>query len=154
MLIPSSVRNRSLFVMFGLIVTLLASSCVGATQAAPSHSTSSNVPIDRFNAPGNVLISDQFNNRVVEVARDGHIVWAFGSGYSTLCNPGPGTIIGLNDAERLSGGLTLLAGLVSLPVHKVTRRGAMITALLSSTSRAKLSGNMVKPVFQVLVPIS
>ncbi len=110
MLIPSSMRNCSLFVLLGLIVTLLASSCAGATQAAPSHSTSSNVPIDRFNAPGNVLISDQFNNRVVEVARDGHIVWAFGSGNPKLCNPGPGTIIGLNDAERLSGGLTLLAG--------------------------------------------
>jgi hypothetical protein len=27
-----------------------------------------------------------------------------------LCNPGHGTIIGLKDAERLSGGLTLLAG--------------------------------------------
>ena len=64
-----------------------------------------------FNTPGNVLISDQFNNRVVEVDRvTGQIVWSFGSGDPTNCNPGPGAIIGLNDAERLSGGLTLLAG--------------------------------------------
>jgi hypothetical protein len=63
-----------------------------------------------FNQAGNVLISDQFNNRVIEVDRNHHIVWSFGSGKSTLCNPGPGAIIGLNDAERLSGGLTLLAG--------------------------------------------
>ena len=64
-----------------------------------------------FNTPGNYLITDQFNNRVIEVDRSTKkIVWSFGSGQSTLCNPGPGTIIGLNDAERLSNGLTLLAG--------------------------------------------
>ena len=64
-----------------------------------------------FNAPGNVLISDQFNNRAVEVDPvTKSIVWSFGSGNPSLCNPGPGAIIGLNDAERLSGGLTLLAG--------------------------------------------
>jgi hypothetical protein len=63
-----------------------------------------------FNTPGDVLISDQFNNRAIEVNRSKHIVWQFGSGNPHLCNPGPGTIIGLNDAERLSGGLTLLSG--------------------------------------------
>ena len=63
-----------------------------------------------FNEPGNVLISDQFNNRVIEVDRNKHIVWSFGSNNPALCNPGPGAIIGLNDAERLSDGLTLLAG--------------------------------------------
>ena len=64
-----------------------------------------------FNTLGNVLISDQFNNRVVEINRfTKQIVWSFGSNNPTLCNPGPGAIIGLNDAERLSGGLTLLAG--------------------------------------------
>ncbi len=64
-----------------------------------------------FNARGDVLISDQFNNRAIEVNPvTKAIVWSFGSGNPTLCNPGPGTIIGLNDAERLSGGLTLLAG--------------------------------------------
>ncbi len=66
---------------------------------------------DMFNKPGNILISDQFNNRVVEInpsTKD--IVWSFGSGNSTLCNPGPVAIIGTNDAERLSDGLTLIAG--------------------------------------------
>lgn len=63
-----------------------------------------------FNEPGNMLISDQFNNRAIEVDRQEHIVWSFGSGDPTLCNPGPGAIIGTNDAERLSDGLTLLAG--------------------------------------------
>jgi outer membrane protein assembly factor BamB len=63
-----------------------------------------------FNQASDVLISDQFNNRVIEVNRDKQIVWSFGSGNPSLCNPGPGAIIGLNDAERLSDGLTLLAG--------------------------------------------
>jgi hypothetical protein len=64
-----------------------------------------------FNSPGNLLITDQFNNRVIEVnPTTRSIVWSFGSGDPTLCNPGPGAIIGLNDAERLSDGLTLLAG--------------------------------------------
>jgi len=63
-----------------------------------------------FNRPGNLLISDQFNNRAVEVNASKQIVWSFGSGNPSLCNPGPGAIVGLNDAERLSDGLTLLAG--------------------------------------------
>ena len=63
-----------------------------------------------FNTPGNILISDQFNNRAIEINRSKQIVWSFGSGNPTLCNPGPGTIIGLNDAERIGDGLTLLAG--------------------------------------------
>ncbi|HZS76804.1 MAG TPA: hypothetical protein VFA41_09345 [Ktedonobacteraceae bacterium] len=71
-----------------------------------------------FNTPGNVLITDQFNNRVIEVNRNKQIVWSFGSGNSTLCNPGPGAIIGSNDAERLSGGLTLMAG-TGIPANTV-----------------------------------
>jgi outer membrane protein assembly factor BamB len=94
----------------GLLFTVLASSCSLALQAAQPTAAPPRVPVDRFNAPGNVLISDQFNNRVVEVAPDGHVVWTFGSGDPKLCNPGPGTIIGLNDAERLSRGLTLTVG--------------------------------------------
>ncbi|HZY94179.1 MAG TPA: PQQ-binding-like beta-propeller repeat protein [Candidatus Bathyarchaeia archaeon] len=65
----------------------------------------------KFNKPGNILITDQFNNRVIEVDRaTEQIVWSFGSGNGMLCNPGPHSIIGTNDAERLSGGLTLMVG--------------------------------------------
>src|SRR5579859_6904749 len=100
-------KRRSFLLVLGFLLMFLATSCGSTTQAAPvNHNTTS----DRFNAPGNLLISDQFNNRVVELAPDGRIVWTFGSGNPTLCNPGPKSIIGLNDAERLSGGLTLLAG--------------------------------------------
>ena len=64
-----------------------------------------------FNHRGNLLITDQFNNRAVEISRATHqVVWSFGSNNPALCNPGPGAIIGLNDAERLSRGYTLLAG--------------------------------------------
>jgi hypothetical protein len=60
---------------------------------------------------GDLLISDQFNNRAVEIDPvTKSIVWSLGSGDPSLCNPGPGAIIGLNDAERLSDGLTLLPG--------------------------------------------
>ena len=100
--------KRSFFLVAGLFIVIIASSCSTAAQTTPPASFSRKG--DHFNAPGNVLISDQFNNRVIEVAPGGHIVWSFGSGNPTLCNPGPGAIIGLNDAERLSGGLTLLAG--------------------------------------------
>jgi hypothetical protein len=94
----------SLAAIASCFVALLASLLLGGVASA--HPAS-----DGFNRPGNLLISDQFNNRVVEInPADKQIVWSFGSGNPARCNPGPGTIIGLNDAERLSGGLTLLAG--------------------------------------------
>ena len=101
-------RKRPFLIVAGLFIAILASSCANSSQTTPTSSSAQTS--HSFNASGNILISDQFNNRVVEVAPDGHIVWTFGSGNPTLCNPGQGTIIGLNDAERLSGGLTLLAG--------------------------------------------
>lgn len=59
-----------------------------------------------FNAPGNILFTDQFNNRVVEMDPAGNIVWTFGHG------PGDTTanaLAGTNDAERV-GNMTLMAG--------------------------------------------
>jgi hypothetical protein len=64
-----------------------------------------------FNQPGDLLITDQFNNRVIEVnPLTKQIVWSFGSGNASRCNPGPGAVIAPNDAERLAGGYTLIAG--------------------------------------------
>jgi hypothetical protein len=55
----------------------------------------------------NILISDQFNNRVIEVDPKTHqIVWQFGNGSE---KPGPNSIVGVNDAERV-GPYTLMAG--------------------------------------------
>jgi hypothetical protein len=59
-----------------------------------------------FNQPGNILITDQFNNRVIEIDPAGHIVWQFGNGPGdTAAN----AIVGTNDAERV-GSWTLMAG--------------------------------------------
>lgn len=57
-----------------------------------------------FNRPGNVLISDQFNNRVIETNDRGEIVWTFGLGPTDFSSSSP---IGVNDAERV-GDLTLI----------------------------------------------
>jgi hypothetical protein len=82
-------------VVFALVV-------VGAlASAAPAEASSG-----KFNRPGNILIADQFNNRVIEIDRHHNIVWQFGVGPNDL---GPTSIIGVNDAQRV-GDLTLMAG--------------------------------------------
>jgi outer membrane protein assembly factor BamB len=58
-------------------------------------------------ATANLLIADQFNNRVIEVTRAGEIVWTFGDGSSV---PGPTSVVAPNDVERLPNGQTLIAG--------------------------------------------
>ena len=66
-----------------------------------------NPPLAReFNEPGNLLIADQFNNRVIEINPAGGIVWSFGGGPDDFSS---GSIIGVNDAERV-GSYTLMAG--------------------------------------------
>jgi hypothetical protein len=62
-----------------------------------------------FNRSGNMMIADQFNNRVIEINSRHEVVWSFGSGNPALCNPGPHTVIGPNDEERI-GPFTLMAG--------------------------------------------
>jgi hypothetical protein len=62
---------------------------------------------DHFNTPGNILISDQYNNRVIEVNPYTHfVVWHFGNGSSVA---GPKSVVGVNDAQRI-GPFTLVAG--------------------------------------------
>jgi hypothetical protein len=60
----------------------------------------------KFNDRGNILISDQFNNRVIECNRTGQIVWSFGNGPLDFT---PSSIIGVNDAQRI-GRYTLMCG--------------------------------------------
>ena len=60
-----------------------------------------------FNTPGNILIADQYNNRVIEINPDNHkVVWHFGDQSST---PGPHSVVAPNDAQRV-GPFTLIAG--------------------------------------------
>jgi hypothetical protein len=62
---------------------------------------------NHFNTPGNILMADQFNNRVIEVnPQTNQIVWQFGNGSSI---PGPHSVVGSNDMQRV-GTLTLVAG--------------------------------------------
>lgn len=60
----------------------------------------------KFNQPGNILITDQFNNRVIEIDPNGNIVWQFGNGPDDIA---ANAIVGTNDAERV-GNLTLMSG--------------------------------------------
>jgi hypothetical protein len=60
-----------------------------------------------FNRPGNILIADQFNNRVIEINPETHaIVWQFGDDSVTAR---PHSVVGTNDAERI-GCITLISG--------------------------------------------
>jgi hypothetical protein len=60
----------------------------------------------KFNDRGNILIADQFNNRVVETDTDGNIIWSFGLGPNDFSAK---SIIGVNDVQRV-GEFTLMAG--------------------------------------------
>jgi hypothetical protein len=56
---------------------------------------------------GHILISDQYNNRVIEVDVATHkVFWTFGNGSDM---PGPHSVVGVNDAERV-GPFTLISG--------------------------------------------
>ena len=96
----ASPRRRLLpLVLAGVLITL-AALWVGSVAAASAAAAG-------FNQKGNVLIADQFNNRVIEVARNGRIVWHFGTGSPVA---GPRAVVAPNDAQRVPGGLTLIAG--------------------------------------------
>jgi hypothetical protein len=59
-----------------------------------------------FNTPGDILIADQFNNRVIEADSSGNIIWQFGLGPNDFS---ANSVIGCNDAQRV-GAYTLMAG--------------------------------------------
>jgi len=80
-----------------------------------------------FNDPGNILISDQFNNRVIEVSPQGQIVWQFGIGPNDFSKK---SILGVNDAQRV-GPFTLMAGTgIPVGVDPVAPNGAVDNRVL------------------------
>ena len=89
------------------ILALSLAMIVGTTAATASGGPKlpGKIP-ENFNRPGNVLIADQFNNRVIEVSPDGKIVWSFGLGPNDFSDK---SVIGCNDAQRV-GPFTLMAG--------------------------------------------
>jgi outer membrane protein assembly factor BamB len=95
----------------GAALAVLALSLAGlaapvAASAAGASSSAVTALSPEFNRPGNILIADQFNNRVIEVDPTGHIVWQFGRGPHDFSRH---SIIGTNDAQRV-GPFTLMAG--------------------------------------------
>ncbi len=104
---------RRLGILFFVGVVLLATGCsknnnptAPVSSRAGSAQALRQAPRVGFNQPGNLLISDQFNNRVIEVTKAGDIVWSFGLGPNDFTAK---SIIGVNDAQRV-GPLTLMAG--------------------------------------------
>ena len=90
---------------------------------------------DRFNRPGNILIADQFNNRVIEVSPSGNILWSFGRGPNDFS---PHSIIGCNDAQRV-GSLTLMAGTGTPPgVIPQAPNGAVDNRVMLVDSRGRI----------------
>ena len=87
-------------------------------------------PSSGFDKPGNVLITDQFNNRVIEVDSHGKIVWHFGLGPADFS---PASIIGCNDAQRV-GSLTLMAGTGTPAVNRKLRTAPIRTGVRTTGS--------------------
>ena len=92
----STGHRCSIFAVAGILV-----STTFASAGLNSH----------FNQPGDILIADQFNNRVIEATPSGNIVWQFGLGPTDFS---PKSIIGCNDAQRV-GSFTLMAGTSTPP---------------------------------------
>jgi hypothetical protein len=100
---PASRRWR--LMVSSTAVGLLGLGAVGLAPAALA-SARHHVQAGGFNSKGDILIADQFNNRVIEINRHHQVVWHFGNGSSV---PGPHSIVGTNDAQRV-GSLTLISG--------------------------------------------
>lgn len=97
-------RPSGLVLVSGLVAAALLPACGGggmnesvSTPQAASHAVNT----------GQLLIADQFNNRVIVVDPMTHaITWQFGNGSDRA---GPNSVVGVNDAERF-GELTLISG--------------------------------------------
>lgn len=75
-----------------------------ATASLPQLSASESDAA--FKKLDDYIVTDQFNNRVLQIDRNHQIDWHFGNGSSV---PGPNSIVGPNDAVRF-GSLTLISG--------------------------------------------
>jgi hypothetical protein len=96
-------QNRALISSGASCSALIAVGVMALLNVA----TADNMKLNRdFNEGGNILIADQFNNRVIEINPAGKIVWSFGRGPNDFTSK---SIIGVNDAQRV-GTFTLMAG--------------------------------------------
>jgi len=96
-------RHRAAGFIAGFLTFIVATGIMALAAAVQAG----DFRMDRgFNERGNILIADQFNNRVIEINEAGRILWSFGLGPNDFS---PKSIIGVNDAQRV-GPLTLMAG--------------------------------------------
>jgi hypothetical protein len=99
---PEKLRAGNRLVgIFGLVSAAIA--CVLGVNTATAGGGGLS---PEFNHDGNILIADQFNNRVIEANTSGDIVWSYGLGPDDFTS---NSVIGVNDAERI-GTYTLMAG--------------------------------------------
>jgi hypothetical protein len=98
-------RTRSALALLAPLSVLAFAACSGGASSQDDAQASEAVSAARRPHHGNVLISDQFNNRVIEVDAKNQIVWSFGDGSSVA---GPRSIVAPNDAERI-GRYTLIS---------------------------------------------
>jgi hypothetical protein len=98
---PSFRALRGIGAVFG--IALAASGFLLAANTVSAEDFRLN---PEFNQDGNLLIADQFNNRVIETDKSGHIIWSYGLGPNDFSSK---SIIGVNDAQRV-GTYTLMAG--------------------------------------------
>jgi hypothetical protein len=121
---PDHWKVAALGASFVLAISLIASGTVVADAGSG------------FNQTGNILITDQFNNRVIEIDTAGNIVWQFGNGPGdTSAN----AMVGTNDAERV-GDHTLMSGTGIPPgVTKNCKKGCVDNRVILVDS----AGNIV-----------
>jgi hypothetical protein len=86
------------------LALIIVGLCIAAAKVSADDHKQMSHPV--FNRPGDILIADQFNNRVIEIKPNGQIVWQFGLGPNDFSS---NSIIGVNDAQRV-GEFTLMAG--------------------------------------------
>jgi len=86
------------------LITLTLTAIFAATAAGSAFAASA--AVGGYGTPGDILIADQFNNRVIEIDRRGDIVWSFGLGPNDISANSP---VGVNDALRV-GSRTLVSG--------------------------------------------
>jgi hypothetical protein len=95
---------RSRLACFAPVALAFVTGCSGTSGDATTAATQPDELHGSDHA--NVLIADQFNNRVIEVDSHHKVVWSFGDGSSTA---GPTSVVAPNDAERI-GSYTLISG--------------------------------------------
>src|SRR6478752_5394703 len=88
------------------VLMVTAAIVLAAAWPASAADPAAQAAAGGFNRAGDMLIADQFNNRVIEVDAHHRIVWQFGRGPHDFT---AASIIGVNDAQRV-GPLTLMAG--------------------------------------------